>query len=234
MLEIHSTNNKHTHISLMHFANKSTVLLSTFAQRNKLVYSHNNKQTFRTHILPSRLLLLYFLLLCLDFLPFLLDRLLLLLLLLLLVHGQVDQFQYFLVLDLVLGFEQGLVEWESSQGRGLALGDHDGDFELRHECPCFLDQHWIWHQEFVVETLLQSESGHVGILEAVHAETEGGISAQDVVEELPALLDFEIVCSVEGSLVDVGPDFGLSYYKWVLLWFCLRHCSRTHPKQTHR
>lgn len=62
----------------------------------------------------------------------------------------------------------------------------------------------------MVQTFLEPEPGSVRVFEAVHAETEGGVSAQDLVEELPALLDLEVVGSVERSLVDVGSEFRLN------------------------
>lgn len=61
----------------------------------------------------------------------------------------------------------------------------------------------------MVKTFLESKSGSVGIFEAVHAETEGRISAENFVEELSALFDLEVVSSVERSFVNVGSEFGL-------------------------
>ena len=133
----------------------------------------------------------------LSFLLGLLNCLLLLFLLLLLVHGQGDELEQFLILDRVLSLEERLVEGETSQGGGFTLGDHHCDLELSDECAWFLDEDWIGYQEFVVKTFLETESGDVGILEAVQTETEGRISAEHVVEELSALFDFQIVGSVE-------------------------------------
>ena len=62
----------------------------------------------------------------------------------------------------------------------------------------------------MVKTFFESESSSVGIFEAVHAETEGRISAENFVEELSALFDLEVVSSVERSFVNVGSEFGLS------------------------
>lgn len=62
----------------------------------------------------------------------------------------------------------------------------------------------------MVKTFLESESGRIGIFETVHAETEGRISSENFVEELSALFDFEIVSSVERSLVNVSSEFRLS------------------------
>ena len=93
----------------------------------------------------------------------------------------------------MLGLEERLVKWEASQGGCFALGHHDGEFELSNECAWLFHDDWIRNQKLVFETFLESESSYVWIFEAVHAETEGRISAEHVVEELPALLDFQIV-----------------------------------------
>lgn len=63
----------------------------------------------------------------------------------------------------------------------------------------------------MVQALLDSEFGDVLVFEAVEGEAEGGVSGEDVVEELATLLDLEVVGSVEGSLVDGAPLFGLGY-----------------------
>lgn len=129
---------------------------------------------------------------------------------LLLFHGQVDEFKDLFVLDLFLGFEEGFIERKSSQGCGFTFGDHDCDFELSDDDTWLFDEDWIWDEKFVIETLFETESGHIGIFEAVHAETERRISSQHIVEELPALFDFQVVGSIEGSLVDICSDFSLS------------------------
>ena len=113
----------------------------------------------------------------------------------------------------MFGLEQGLINWESSQSCSFSLGDHHCEFELSDENSWLLNNDWVWDQELVVEAFLETESCNIGIFEAVQAETVRRISAEDFVEELSALLDFEIVSSVEGSFVDVGPDFSLNYIK---------------------
>lgn len=66
----------------------------------------------------------------------------------------------------------------------------------------------------MLKTLLDADSGCDGIFEGVESEAEGGVPFEHVVEELSALFDFEVVCPVEGSLVDCAPQvtfFGLSF-----------------------
>lgn len=150
--------------------------------------------------------------------------LLLLFLLFLLVHGKGDELGEFWVLDFVLGFEEGFVDGETSEGCGLAFCHHHCDLELGDVVSRLLGDDWVRDQELVVEALLETESGNIGILEAVQTEAEGGISAEDIVEELSTLLDFEVVGSVEGSLVDIGPDFSLNKMYEVPLWSCRLHC----------
>ena len=119
----------------------------------------------------------------------------------------------------MLGLEEWLVKRETSQGGCFALGHHDGEFELSNECAWLFHDDWIRNQKLVLETFLESESSYVWIFKAVHAEAEGRISAKHVVEELSALLDFQIVGSVKGSLVHIGSDFSLNKSKSTYLVF---------------
>ena len=95
------------------------------------------------------------------------------------------------------GLDQGLINWESSQGCSFSLGDHHCKFELSDENSWFLDNDWVWDQEFVVKAFLETKSCNIGVFKAVQAETVRRISAEHFVEELSALLDFEVVSSVE-------------------------------------
>lgn len=197
---------------------KSTLYIKSHSKSIKLKYL-TNKLVHKQSQELSSLFGLLFLGLFFFVLFLLVNGLLLLFLLFLLVHWQVDKFQNLFILDWVLGLEERLVKWEASQGGCFALGHHDGEFELSNECAWLFHDDWIRNQKLVFETFLESESSYVWIFEAVHAETEGRISAEHVVEELPALLDFQIVWSVEGSLVHIGSDFSLNKSKPTYLVF---------------
>lgn len=67
----------------------------------------------------------------------------------------------------MLGFEQSLVDWESSQSCGFSLGDHHCELELGNENSWLLHNDWIRDQKFMVETFFKAESSHVDIVEAV-------------------------------------------------------------------
>ena len=59
------------------------------------------------------------------------------------------------------------------------------------------------------EAFLDTDSSSDGVLEGVESEAEGGVVVQDLVEELPALLDLEVVGPVHGSLVNGAPGVHL-------------------------
>ena len=61
----------------------------------------------------------------------------------------------------------------------------------------------------MLQTLLDADPCGDGVFEGVETEAEGGVSVEDVVEELPALLDLEGVGAVEGTLVDSATEVGL-------------------------
>jgi hypothetical protein len=119
-----------------------------------------------------------------------------------------------LVFDGVLCFELGFINGESSESSCLSFSDHDCVFELGNEVSGFLSEDGERDEQLVLETLLDADSGCDGIFEGVESEAEGGVSFEYVVEELPALFDFEVVCPIEGSLVDCAPQvtfFGLAF-----------------------
>ena len=69
----------------------------------------------------------------------------------------------------------------------------------------------------MLEALLDADSGGDGILEWVESEAEGRIVVQHLVEKLPALLDLQVVCSVQSPLVDSAPSIhllGLALSTW--------------------
>lgn len=57
----------------------------------------------------------------------------------------------------------------------------------------------------MLKAFLNTDSGGDGVLKWAETEWEWGVSVKNVIEELSALLNFEIVWSVEGSLVDSAP-----------------------------
>ena len=59
------------------------------------------------------------------------------------------------------------------------------------------------------EALLDADSCGHGVLEGVEPEAEGGVVVEDLIEELPALLDLEVVAPVHGPLVDGAPSVQL-------------------------
>ena len=64
-------------------------------------------------------------------------------------------------------------------------------------------------EQFVLEAFLDADSGGDGVFEGVEAEAERGISVEDFVEELSALLDLEVVGSVQSTLVDSASEVAL-------------------------
>lgn len=61
----------------------------------------------------------------------------------------------------------------------------------------------------MLQALLDADPRSDGVLKGVETEAEGGVSVEDVVEELPALLDLERVGAVQGALVDGAAEVGL-------------------------
>lgn len=103
---------------------------------------------------------------------------------------------------------------KTSDGCGLTLGNDHSVFELSHESLRLLGQNGIRNQELVLETFLDSDTGRNRILERVDAEAERRIVVQDFVEELPALLDLEVVGTVHRSFEDSAAEislFGFSF-----------------------
>lgn len=102
-----------------------------------------------------------------------------------------------------------LIDREASQGGGLSFGDHHCKFELGNESSSFFCQSWVRNQQFVLEAFFDSDSGVDGIFKGVKAEAEWRISVKNIVEKLPALLDFEIVWSIKSSFVDSASKVSL-------------------------
>jgi len=61
----------------------------------------------------------------------------------------------------------------------------------------------------MLQALFDADSGSDGVLEGVESEAEGGVVVQNLIEELPALLDLQVVGSVECPLVDGAPRIHL-------------------------
>jgi hypothetical protein len=109
----------------------------------------------------------------------------------------------------MFALEQSLVNGEASEGSCFSLGDHDCEFELRYKGASLFDKDREGDEQFVFQTLLDADSGSNGVFEGVESEAERGISVEDVVEELSALLDLEVVGPVEGSLEDGASQLAL-------------------------
>lgn len=61
----------------------------------------------------------------------------------------------------------------------------------------------------MLEALLDTNTGSDGVFEGVKTEAEGRIAVQHIVEELPALLDLEVIGTIHSSLVDSTSDICL-------------------------
>ena len=107
-----------------------------------------------------------------------------------------------LVLDGVFGLEESLVDVKAGEGGGLALGDHHGHLELGYEISSLFGEGMVGDQQLVLLALLDTDPGSDGVLEGVEAKAVGGVVVENLVEELSALLDLEVISAIKGTLVD--------------------------------
>lgn len=82
---------------------------------------------------------------------------------------------------------------------------------MGHHLVSLLGHDGIGDQELVLKALLDAQLGNDLVLERVGAEAEGWVSADNVVEELSALLHLQVVSPVQGSLVHARPQFSLKF-----------------------
>ena len=107
---------------------------------------------------------------------------------------------------------------KTSNRCGLALGNDHRVFELGNKRLRLLCQDRVRNQQLVLKAFFDSDTGSDRVLERVETEAKRRIVIQDLVEELSALLDLEIVGSVHCSFVDSATK--ISFFGFTL--------SRTH------
>ena len=109
----------------------------------------------------------------------------------------------------MVALELRLVEGQACQRGSLALSDHHGQLELSNKLSWLLDENGVGDKELVLEAFLNADTSCDGVFEGVEAEAEGGVPFDDVVEELSALLDLEVVAAVQCPLVDSATHISL-------------------------
>ncbi len=124
-------------------------------------------------------------------------------------HNYCKQVQNSLVLNAILSLEKSLIDRQTSKGSGFTLCDHHCELELSHEVAWFLSKDGEGDEQLMLETLLDTNTGNNGVFEGVEGETERGVAVHHIVEELPTLLDLEVVGTVHGTLVDSATQISL-------------------------
>ena len=119
------------------------------------------------------------------------------------------QIENLLVLDWVFSLEEILINGQAGQGSGLSLGDDDCELKLGDEVAGLFNEDGEWDEQFVLKAFLDADSGSDGVFEGVETEAERGVSVEDIVEKLSALLDLEVVWPVECPLVDSASEIAL-------------------------
>lgn len=123
------------------------------------------------------------------------------------IHRGLKEFVHIFVDNFILRFELFFLKRQASGLQCAGVGHQDGVFEVSHIVSLLFNQDRVGSDQFVFQTLLDTDLSGDFVLEISRGESKHGVFGDHIVEESSGGLRLQHVVSVDVSLEHGGSQF---------------------------